>query len=57
MFDFEKKSRTKNHTITLSEIDLCLILEALGHKEARAPSKATRIVIERIYRAMGVRLS
>lgn len=52
----DHKSRAKTYNINFSELDLTVILEALGHKEARAPSKCNRIVIERIYRAMGVRL-
>jgi hypothetical protein len=48
-------------TLKLSELDVEIVLKALGDKQnrleqAREPSKAVRIVIERIYRALGVRL-
>lgn len=52
----DHKGRAKVYDCKFSELDLTIILEALGHKESRTPSKATRILIDRIYRAMGVRL-
>lgn len=55
--NLEHKGRAKCYTLEVSELDITLLLEALGHKEARAPSEATRILIERIYKAMGVRLA
>lgn len=52
----DHKSKVRDYTVKLSELDITIILEALGHKESRAPSKCNRILIERFYRAMGVRL-
>lgn len=54
--NLEHKSRARSYDLRLSELDLTVILEALGHKQTRSPSKATQILIDRIYRAMGVRL-
>lgn len=43
-------------TLELSEIDVNILLEALGVKQSTHPSRAVEILIELIYRKMGVRL-
>lgn len=48
-------------SLELTELDVTILLEALGaHEitqlERRASTKATRILIDRIYRKLGVRL-
>lgn len=54
-------SEGKKFEVKLSELDIKIVLEALGnhermHANNRESTKATRNVIDRIYRAMGVRL-
>lgn len=56
-----KTSEGKKMVVELTELDIKILLEALGrqeivHLENRESTHATRIVIDKIYRAMGVRL-
>lgn len=51
----------KKIVLQLSELDVTILLEALGDKQNRnydkgIPNKAVAYLIDRIYRAMGVRL-
>lgn len=51
----------KTYTIELTEIDITILLEALGakqnsHFDRGIPTRAITYLIDRIYRAMGVRL-
>lgn len=51
----------KIYTLQMSELDVEILLKALGGEQircedSRRPTKAVRILIERIYRAMGVRI-
>lgn len=51
----------RKYNLKLSELDVKILLEALGaqetrHLDRRESTKATRVLIERIYRAIGVRL-
>jgi hypothetical protein len=47
----------RKFTIKLSELDANILLEALGKKQiVTGETRATRILVERLYRAMGVRL-
>lgn len=51
----------KKVTIELTELDLKIMLEALGQHEnsqhdRRLEAKATQIVIQKVYRAMGVNI-
>lgn len=47
----------RKYQLQLSELDIKILLEALGRKEiVEGESKAVRVLIERIYRAMGVKL-
>lgn len=51
----------KKYSLKLTELDVKILLEALGahqivQENRRQQTKATRILIDRIYRAVGVRL-
>lgn len=51
----------KKYQLELSELDITILLEALGKKQNECydrglSTKAVAILIERIYRVMGVRL-
>lgn len=53
--------RARVYTVELSEMDMKIVLEALGYKqirmaEKRLSTRAVEMVIERFYRAMGIRL-
>ena len=48
-------------TLELTELDVIILLEALGMKshamaDNRQPTRAIQILIDHIYRAMGVRM-
>lgn len=55
------EGRKKIISLQLTKLDVTIMLEALGAKQiacydARIPSKSVDILIERIYRALGVRM-
>lgn len=57
----EKPKRKIVMTLELTELDVQVLLEALGDKQNRCydqgfSSKAVKFLIDRIYRKMGVRL-
>jgi len=51
----------QKYSMKLSELDIQIMLEALGahqivQENRRQSTKATRILIDRVYRAIGVRI-